>query len=103
MKKRKSECVYCGCRNTLILTIDHKIPKVRGGADEEKNMQVCCWICNQLKGALTHEEFKKYMKSLETLKELFKIKLIMQPLRLDFHPTYYPQFQLKEVKKDVNN
>ena len=63
-KKLGEVCVYCGCKNKLILTIDHKTHLARGGVDNEKNKQVCCFICNQFKGVLTHEEFKKYNKDI---------------------------------------
>ncbi len=42
-------CVYCGT-NSLPLTIDHVIPKVRGGKDEWDNLVCCCTKCNNAKG-----------------------------------------------------
>jgi len=48
-KKLGYVCVYCGCTNRLILTIDHKTPLAREGKDEDSNKQVCCYVCNQLK------------------------------------------------------
>ena len=95
IKKTKGlECVYCGCTNQLILTIDHKIPKSRGGLNEEKNMQVCCYICNQLKGSLTDKEFKIYLKNLYNLKELCKIRLELGPMVLHFNSHHYPDYKL---------
>ena len=74
-KIKKNVCVYCGCNNPLMLTVDHKKPKRRGGKDDEKNLQSCCWVCNQLKGSLTDKEFKQYMKALKILFKLCKIKI----------------------------
>lgn len=28
-------------------TVDHIVPRSRGGADEATNMVACCWRCNQ--------------------------------------------------------
>jgi hypothetical protein len=94
-KKLGNKCVYCDCNNKLLLTIDHKMPKSRGGKDDDTNKQVCCWFCNQLKGSLTDNEFKKYLKSLYTLKELCKVRLKF-PDNLDvmFNANHYPDFKL---------
>lgn len=97
-KKLGNKCVYCGCENKLILTIDHIIPTARGGEDTNENKQVCCFICNQLKGALNHAEFKKYYKALMILKDLNKIKLNIQEPELLFAPHAYPK-TLKELKE----
>ena len=101
-KKLGKKCVYCGCTNELILTIDHSTPRSRGGKDTEKNKKICCWTCNQLKGSLTHKEFKQYLKALFILKDLRKVKLTYSTNRvnLDFYPNRYPEFGLhfKEEK-----
>lgn len=99
-KKRKLKhnkaCVYCGCNFPLMLTIDHKVPKSRGGQDDEKNAQVTCWFCNQLKGNLCHDEFLKYRRALNLLYELEKVRIqFPNQLPLLFRPTHYPDFQPK--------
>jgi 5-methylcytosine-specific restriction endonuclease McrA len=48
-------CRYCG-KNSGSMTIDHIIPKSRGGADTWENMVVCCSRCNNRKGNQTLEE-----------------------------------------------
>ncbi len=48
-------CQYCGARSTS-LTIDHVIPKDRGGTSEWNNLVCCCTKCNNLKGNRTPEE-----------------------------------------------
>jgi len=50
-------CAYCGkvCSDDEV-TIDHIIPKSRGGNWSWENLVTCCKDCNQLKGNLTPEE-----------------------------------------------
>lgn len=42
-------CVYCGATH-LPLTIDHVLPRVRGGKDVWENLVCCCTKCNNAKG-----------------------------------------------------
>lgn len=86
----KHTCVYCGCRNKLLLTVEHKTPIKGGGTDEQKNLTCSCYICNQIKGQLTHNEFKKYLKSLEALHDLSKVKLIIEGVKIMVYPKNNP-------------
>ena len=47
-KRDKNKCQYCG--STKSLTIDHVIPKSRGGDDSWENLVVACSPCNVKKG-----------------------------------------------------
>lgn len=49
------KCCYCG-RGDLTLTIDHIIPKARGGTDSWDNLVTACTKCNNKKGDRTPEE-----------------------------------------------
>lgn len=98
-KKNGEVCVYCGCRNRLLLTVDHITPLIRGGNDTNKNKQVCCFLCNQLKGALNHEEYIKYLDALNTLKDLCKLKVAMLPPRIIFRPWFFPGYTEKEEEE----
>jgi hypothetical protein len=98
LKSKNKQCVYCGCSNKLLLNIDHIIPLSRGGKDNLDNKQVCCLGCNQLKGPLTDSEYKKYLKALEVMVELKKIKVELPVISLKFHSSFYPDHKpLKEV------
>lgn len=44
---RKSGCFRSGSRKDL--TIDHVVPRSRGGSDDIDNYQTLCWDCNQRK------------------------------------------------------
>ena len=59
MKRQDNTCVYCGYRRIArTLDIDHMIPAVRGGTNDESNLQVICRPCNQRKGLQTDQEFR---------------------------------------------
>jgi len=47
-------CQYCGKNGNL--TIDHIIPKSKGGEDSWRNTVVCCVRCNNKKGDRSPEE-----------------------------------------------
>ena len=49
------KCQYCGTR-TKDLTIDHVIPKSRGGDDSWDNLVSACKPCNNKKGNRTPDE-----------------------------------------------
>jgi len=54
------QCVYCGTYKNL--TIDHVMPKSRGGANSWENMVTCCFTCNSKKGSKTPEEANMSMR-----------------------------------------
>jgi hypothetical protein len=47
-------CSYCGLE--CVPTIDHVVPRSRGGDDTPSNLVVACRSCNSRKGARTPEE-----------------------------------------------
>ena len=54
LKRDHHTCQYCGARNRL--TIDHILPKSRGGRDTWENLVAACASCNNRKGDRTPEE-----------------------------------------------
>ena len=48
-KRDDHQCQYCGSRKNL--TIDHVIPRSRGGKDKWENLVACCASCNIKKGS----------------------------------------------------
>ena len=53
-RRDDGQCVYCG--NKKGLTIDHVLPKSRGGKNSWTNLVTCCSPCNIKKGNRTPEE-----------------------------------------------
>lgn len=51
------QCQYCGCKqDNCNLTIDHVMPRYRGGEYSWENLVACCSSCNRRKGGRTPEE-----------------------------------------------
>ncbi len=62
LRRDSYKCGYCG-RGDLPLTIDHVIPKARGGTDSWENLVCACTSCNNRKGDRTPEEAKMSLKN----------------------------------------
>lgn len=54
MKRDRHTCQYCGLKSDL--TLDHILPKSRGGADSWENLVTACNKCNVKKGNRTPDE-----------------------------------------------
>ena len=53
-------CSYCGIwftRKKHRVTMDHVVPRAKGGLTEEQNLRPACLTCNSVKGDRTVEEF----------------------------------------------
>jgi CRISPR/Cas system Type II protein with McrA/HNH and RuvC-like nuclease domain len=59
-KRDNYQCVYCGSNKSL--TLDHVVPKSRGGKNEWTNLVTSCFKCNLKKSNRTPEEAKMQMK-----------------------------------------
>jgi 5-methylcytosine-specific restriction endonuclease McrA len=54
LRRDGHRCQYCGSRERL--TLDHVVPKSRGGPDAWDNLVAACVPCNNKKGNRTPEE-----------------------------------------------
>lgn len=52
LRRDGHRCQYCG-RKDVSLTVDHIIPKARGGTDSWENLVCACVRCNNFKGDRT--------------------------------------------------
>jgi len=53
LRRDAQRCGYCGAHAS---TIDHVLPRSRGGEDSWENLVACCLRCNNLKGDRTPAE-----------------------------------------------
>lgn len=53
LRRDAHRCAYCG---GSAATVDHVVPRSRGGADSWENLVACCLRCNNVKGDRTPGE-----------------------------------------------
>lgn len=89
-------CQYCG--ETLPksgLTIDHVLPKVRGGSTTWENVVCSCKTCNQRKGARTPEEAGMHLRNKPGRPKYVAIVLIAQASQYETWQKYVPDLRLE--------
>lgn len=59
-RRDDAQCAYCGSRKNL--TLDHIIPKSKGGQNTWSNLVTCCMKCNLKKADRTPSEANMTMK-----------------------------------------
>lgn len=84
-KRDEYKCQYCGIRpGSEELTIDHILPKCKGGKTTWTNCVLSCVTCNSIKGGRACEEVvnSKFPKGMKLLKQPIhpKLKDIKLPL-----------------------
>jgi 5-methylcytosine-specific restriction endonuclease McrA len=73
----RNRCVYCG-KKAKTLTIDHLIPRSKGGNTDWENCVACCTACNHRKGARTPKEANMHLTRRPfqpTISEFIRIRL----------------------------
>jgi hypothetical protein len=58
LERDGNACVYCG-RSDIALTLDHVVPRSKGGCSTPMNTVAACEPCNLAKGSLDLDEFLK--------------------------------------------
>ena len=81
-----NECVYCGSKKNL--TIDHVLPKSRGGQNEWTNLVTSCIKCNLKKANRTPEEAKMKMIKTPHIPTLVTENNIVSNLWNDFQKSF---------------
>lgn len=76
MVRDQYKCSYCG--STRNLTIDHIIPKARGGKSSFENCTTACKPCNNRKGSRLPSEAHMFMQKqayAPTISEFLRLKM----------------------------
>lgn len=95
-KKFKSEhgnvCYYCSetIKDKNNITVDHLIPKSKGGSSEDDNLVIACRRCNNKKGSMDEDQYKLQLKQ---KKEIYKIPIYDIKI-----PYLFKQCGVKEAK-----
>lgn len=102
----KKKCRYCKSKENL--TYDHKIPLIKGGTNEIKNIQVLCHDCNQMKSSLTNGEvnqlFKWFKRVEENKKKFSTIKFISTKYgTVTIDDIYFEKIQNLSKNKNIND
>lgn len=80
------ECVYCGSKKNL--TLDHVLPKSRGGTNEWDNLVTSCIKCNLKKADRTPEEARMIMNKKPFAPTLVTENNIVSNLWNDFQKSF---------------
>jgi len=51
-------CYYCGCDPDSRVTLDHVVPRSRGGSERTENLVPGCEACTSDKGSLSLPEYR---------------------------------------------
>jgi hypothetical protein len=90
------KCAYCDAKlNSRNATIDHILPKYKGGHSVTANMCCCCSECNRSKGSEHLKDWYTIRYTYFSEKRLAKLKVWMeqidQPLKI-VHPSKVPLY-----------
>jgi len=80
------ECVYCGSNKNL--TLDHVIPKSKGGKNSWENLVTSCFKCNLKKGNKTPDEAKMKMKHLPYVPTMIGENYTLRNVWEDFQKSF---------------
>lgn len=77
--KYNNRCAYCHADLTyarneglcIEFTIDHILPRILGGTDDLENLALSCFTCNNDKGILTEEQFRREVRDRIAKYELY--------------------------------
>jgi hypothetical protein len=101
LKRDNYTCQYCGQHAPNVkLEVDHVIPVIEGGTDDEDNLKTACYACNRGKEGLRIIEKFKNVKTYQPLK-----------LQSPYRPTRYlvlelskklVKFKADDIAKELN-
>lgn len=60
LERDEYACTYCGAKENL--TLDHVIPRSKGGGHDDFNLVTCCRSCNTSKGTKSVTEFIEWRR-----------------------------------------
>jgi len=92
MMRDKYTCQYCGAQPSRAeLTIDHVLPKVRGGLSTWENVVCACKSCNNRKGSRTPEEANMVLRARPSKPQYFAIVVLSSQTVHEVWGKYLPE------------
>ena len=85
-KRDGYQCVYCGSHKNL--TLDHVIPKSRGGSNTWTNLVTSCQKCNLKKADKTPEEARMKLRQAPFAPTLVNENVTLSQIWNDFQNTF---------------
>jgi 5-methylcytosine-specific restriction endonuclease McrA len=86
LRRDNYQCQYCGTKNGII-TIDHIVPKSRGGLDSWDNLVTACIKCNNKKANKTPEESEmKLLRKPRKPNHIFFLRQLMDTVQDNWKP-----------------
>ena len=85
-RRDNNKCVYCG--STKDLTLDHIIPKSKGGLNNWTNLVTSCFKCNSKKGDRTPEEARMQIKQAPYAPNLIDHNILITKEWEDFQKSF---------------
>lgn len=85
-RRDSHQCVYCGSKRDL--TLDHVIPKSRGGSNGWENLVTSCARCNTKKADRTPEEAKMNMAHKPYIPSLIEENYMVKSMWDDFQRAF---------------
>jgi 5-methylcytosine-specific restriction endonuclease McrA len=80
------QCVYCGSKKSL--TIDHVIPRSKGGLNTWTNMVTSCFSCNVKKGDRTPEEANMPLRFQPKIPSIFSTDLKNSSIWMNYKESF---------------
>ncbi len=89
LARDRETCMYCGVRpSRSYLTVDHVVPRSRGGLTSWDNVVTACRECNHRKGGRTPEEANMALQTVPRQPSFFAFALISELERHDVWRKY---------------
>ncbi|MFI3306628.1 MAG: HNH endonuclease signature motif containing protein [Rikenellaceae bacterium] len=100
-EKYGKRCAYCGERiEYKNMQVDHITPKRNGGTDDINNLNPSCRLCNHYKRAMSIEQFRETITTLQSRLEkiyIFKVGikhgLVRMCITEDPHRFYFERLK----------
>ena len=98
LKRDNHTCQYCGAKSVL-MTIDHIIPRNKGGGDSWENLVAACVPCNTTKG---NQLLRNIQMNLSKIPRKPTMILHLQKFVKHFQSSWRPYLFMQEKTKNAD-